>query len=823
MRFFGKKSELQFVCHGPLNFPPHLMTTNEPYPEREDSQVMSPTTQSGLGGRGLAEGVPTYGGVDSGGARGQLPHGGSSSNRTMAEGRGLPNGVEGRGVIGDQLPHGPLGQSGTTGPGSVNQTSGVSAARERTAEDMSGAATTSGTGARFSTGSGANVETGSGANVRRFQGETLGLRNRSTAQQPAEPQRHNIATPPSQPTCSTLQPPDLQLPRPSALEQPPLVQQPPVQQPLLQQQSEPLLSQGTPRPLHGQQSSSSNPPPSSSMAPRRLGVGDQGPQLAQRTALVTALQARASRMVAGDTGDEQGALVTEDSGETVEYAGDQTFWFARFRGMIQRGLEPMLGLVKPSASPTSWYSQSPTWSITTPVFPGHEPHLPSATREQQPRSLPAPAPEPRGDQSSTGSIQPEVVQEEVRRAVQQAMQQRDGKMSDLRQENAELKQLLMAMIDANAGPRGVQEDLSRAAGGASGNGATPTVEPGQAARPHLPGRGEPELPAEHGAPGLRAPPGLPVPDRRGARGQQGECERQVTAGLTRSTTPVTIAEGGGLEDAAGKPSDGAGADPGGQARGDGLHEPAIGDTSPSTPLGLLAQGIQQLQQLQLRKDGQDPELLKGSIELPKLSEPYQDASAVAFLEWVYEAGQAVGSITDRASTWWDANLDLAMTAYHKFQAETPLKRLTIQAGEDPKVDNEKWARLEKRVMTLLLAAMSSSIKAEITMLRIHRVKDCLFKLYTIFAPGGASERASLIKQLEHIPAHTSVVETIAALRRWKKLMGRAAEMGVSLPDGSVLLMALEGATRQITEGNKDISFKLNMAKNELGLPHKPTL
>ena len=162
---------------------------------------------------------------------------------------------------------------------------------------MSGAATTSGTGARFSTGSGANVETGSGANVRRFQGETLGLRNRSTAQQPAEPQRHNIATPPSQPTCSTLQPPDLQLPRPSALEQPPLVQQPPVQQPLLQQQSEPLLSQGTPRPLHGQQSSSSNPPPSSSMAPRRLGVGDQGPQLAQRTALVTALQARASRMV----------------------------------------------------------------------------------------------------------------------------------------------------------------------------------------------------------------------------------------------------------------------------------------------------------------------------------------------------------------------------------------------------------------------------------------------------------------------------------------------------------------------------------------------
>ena len=548
-----------------------------------------------------------------------------------------------------------------------------------------------------------------------------------------------------------------------------------------------------------------------------------GTQLAQRTALVTALQARAARMVAGETTDEQGVLVTEESGEAVEYAGDQTFWFTRFKGMIQRGLEPMFGLVKPSASPTSWYSQSPTWSITTPVFPGHEPHLPPTTREQQPRPLPAPAPEPRGDQSSTGSIQPEVVQEEVRRAVQQAMQQRDNKLSDLQQENAELKQLLMAMLDANAGPRGAQEDSSRVAGRASGNEARPTVEPGQAARPYLPGRGEPELSAGQVATGPRAPPGLPVPDRRRARGEQGECEGQVMAGLARSTTPVTTAEGGSREDAAGKPSDGAGADPGGQVHGDGRREPAQGDTSPSTPLGLLAQRIQQLQQLQLRKDGQDPELLKGSIELPKLPEPYQDTSAVAFLEWVYEAGQAVGSITDRASTWWAANLDLAMTAYHRFQAETPLKRLTIQAGEDSKVDDEKWSRLEKRVMTLLLAAMSSSIKAEITMLRIHRVKDCLFKLYTIFAPGGASERASLIKQLEHIPPHTSVVETIAALRRWKKLMGRAAEMGVSLPDGSVLLMALEGATKQITEGNKDISFKLNMAKNELGLPHKPTL
>ena len=66
-----------------------------------------------------------------------------------------------------------------------------------------------------------------------------------------------------------------------------------------------------------------------------------------------------------------------------------------------------------------------------------------------------------------------------------------------------------------------------------------------------------------------------------------------------------------------------------QERGD------ISDYSLATPLDFLVQGIQLLQQLQLRRDGHEPELPEGSLDLPKLSEPYQDNSAVVFLEWVF--------------------------------------------------------------------------------------------------------------------------------------------------------------------------------------------
>ena len=81
----------------------------------------------------------------------------------------------------------------------------------------------------------------------------------------------------------------------------------------------------------------------------------------------------------------------------------------------------------------------------------------------------------------------------------------------------------------------------------------------------------------------------------------------------------------------------------------------------------------------------------------------------------------------------------------------------------------------------------------------------------------------MLRLLETIPTTTSVIDLIANLRRWKKLASRAAEMGVALPDGSVLLMAIEAAVKGVVDSNRDMAFKLNMAKQELQLPYKPVV
>ena len=159
---------------------------------------------------------------------------------------------------------------------------------------------------------------------------------------------------------------------------------------------------------------------------------------------LVALHARASRFVRADAMDGNNNAAAVEVGEVADANGDQMVWFTRIRGMLQRGLEFVRPL--PSASPTSWYSQSPTWSLATPTFNAPEtPRLP----EQQSRVGATSPGDNAGDQSSTGSLQPEVVQEEVRKAVQYAMQSRDIKVNELQAENAELKQLLMAMIEAS--------------------------------------------------------------------------------------------------------------------------------------------------------------------------------------------------------------------------------------------------------------------------------------------------------------------------------------------------------------------------------------
>eukprot|EP00439_Symbiodinium_sp_Y106_P077772 s344_g16.t1 len=149
------------------------------------------STQSGAGQGLLASVAPTYGGVETGGARRPTLDGGATGNRAMAEGEVLLNGVGVGGPFEDsQLPHVPMGRPGPTGSRATSQDdvrmvdAPSSSARPVTTSDVGTVASrAAGTERDTATDVTRSSETGPGASGRRFQGEAFGLRSRPGQQQ----------------------------------------------------------------------------------------------------------------------------------------------------------------------------------------------------------------------------------------------------------------------------------------------------------------------------------------------------------------------------------------------------------------------------------------------------------------------------------------------------------------------------------------------------------------------------------------------------------------------------------------------------------------
>ncbi|CAE7714237.1 unnamed protein product, partial [Symbiodinium necroappetens] len=222
-----------------------------------------------------------------------------------------------------------------------------------------------------------------------------------------------------------------------------------------------------------------------------------------------------------------------------------------------------------------------------------------------------------------------------------------------------------------------------------------------------------------------------------------------------------------------------------------------------------------------KKDGPEQEVVKGGIELPKLPEPHADGG-VEFQDWVYMTEQMVGSLTDKAGTWYMATLACAKEAFMKYQAATPLMRLSIAPVIPVELKARLWERLDRRVLTLILAAMPRQAKEDAVTHRVKTTADALFRLYVLYQPGSSAERAAVLKLLEGTAAGENVEEVVTALRRWKRHLTRAMDMGITPPDASIQLKAIDLIIARVIERDPGLSFRLSLARHTLQLQSRPT-
>ena len=92
-----------------------------------------------------------------------------------------------------------------------------------------------------------------------------------------------------------------------------------------------------------------------------------------------------------------------------------------------------------------------------------------------------------------------------------------------------------------------------------------------------------------------------------------------------------------------------------------------------------------------------------------------------------------------------------------------------------------------------------------------------------FQPAGLTERSAILSALEAPVEANSVALVILQLRRWIRWKGRALEVGVSIPDSSILMKGLGRLVKRIVTSHPDLNFRLSLVKSSLMVETVPTL
>ena len=205
--------------------------------------------------------------------------------------------------------------------------------------------------------------------------------------------------------------------------------------------------------------------------------------------------------------------------------------------------------------------------------------------------------------------------------------------------------------------------------------------------------------------------------------------------------------------------------------------------------------------------------------VPKLPEP--DA-AVTAADWIAQVTVIMADLSSGSKDWWALLVSEARAAYEGWAQTPAIERAAIRAMPSPELGSDKYSRLESRAFSMIHASLPRSIAEE---LLAERTLDCLSTLFLImktFQPGGLQERSRLIEALCSPGVGVSPKDVVDRLRSWTRHYARAASMGVSIPDASVLMKGIDVLSSAQLAKHHQVSFRMSVVRTRLTLDHAPT-
>ena len=213
----------------------------------------------------------------------------------------------------------------------------------------------------------------------------------------------------------------------------------------------------------------------------------------------------------------------------------------------------------------------------------------------------------------------------------------------------------------------------------------------------------------------------------------------------------------------------------------------------------------------------------GTHELPQLPVWSSTQAPLQLSDWLLLVAPVISDLSATAETWWKTMVAEAEQWYQSHMLLSPLERLQHGSEQPAALMQEKWQRLERRVATMMLQSIPEQVREELVSSRKLTVFAIVTHLYVTYCPGGITEKQNLLKNLEEPTEVANVSEAPSALRRWLRWRQRATEIGATMPDPTLLVRGLLRMTRKVLEANRELQFRVSLARHGLGIDTVPTL
>ena len=175
-----------------------------------------------------------------------------------------------------------------------------------------------------------------------------------------------------------------------------------------------------------------------------------------------------------------------------------------------------------------------------------------------------------------------------------------------------------------------------------------------------------------------------------------------------------------------------------------------------------------------------------------------------------------------SGVWWAEVLREAYRLYTRWLAADPVQRLSIKAEATCSLSpTARHVLIEQRLTVLLMRAVPAEIRAELVAVRAMSSLAVVVAVLCRYQPGGPNERATVLAFLVAPERPNSIDNGIATCGRWLRQLQRAKELGLMLPDATLLIKGADALLGPVLTKSQQASFRLNSFRNERKLDYAP--